>query len=370
MILIMNLKSIHLILDTNIFRNDIFFKKAEFKALERLLESGQITLHVPYIVFNEFITYQISKYEEIKLHFDKSVNDLKRFGFISKESKETMEQILLIDYKEEINKNFKNQLSKYKAKIYNHIDCDPMDILKDYFDGAGAFKTLKNKEDIPDSFLHHFLLDFITKHMKKVYFISNDSHLRKTLESNNKLITHSSLKEFIESNPIKGCLSDVDYTTKVTKFLKDEKSEICYYISNNIVDMLSGKQIEDPRIPSDDNIAYISSVSEIVSEDDITLDLKTLHYYGDNQFVMDCEFITTVEGYVDVFKPDYIAEEMNFSVFEESDHYFTSSVEIQIRIKCGMQFKMQYLPKEDKEQLEFESASIDSINKIEVLDIN
>ena len=366
----MNEKPIHLILDTNIFRSDVLFKKAEFNALERLLENGHVILHVPYIVFNEFITYQISKYEEIKLHFEKNLNDLKRFGFISKETQEKIKQILVADYKQEINTNFKERLLKYKAKIYNHIDCDPMDILKDYFEGVKAFKTLKNKEDMPDSFLYYFLLNFIKKYLGVTCFISNDSHLIKTFETNNKLITHSSLKEFIESEAIQGHLYDIDYTTKVADFLKNKKSEISYYINNNIVDMLSGKQIEDPGIPSDDDTAYISSVNEIASEDDLTLDFNTLHYYGENQFVIDCEFITNVEGYVDIYKADYIAEEMDFSIFEESDHYYTTSVEIQIRIECGIQFQMQYLPEEDEEQLEIESAAIDSINQIEVLYIN
>lgn len=355
-------KLIHLILDTNIFRSDILFKKAEFKALERLLESGEVILHVPYIVFNEFVSYQINKYEEIKFHFEKNLNDLARFGFIPEESKKIIKKFLVADYKKEINKDFTERLLKYKAKIYSHINCNPMDIFKDYFDGSKAFKSLKNKEDIPDSFLYYFVLDFIKKHLGAIYFISNDSHLKKVLKEIDGLIIQSSLKEFIEAKHIQGYLYHIDYTDKVSKFLKKAKSDICDFINNSIVDMLSGKQIEDPIIPSDDNLAYICSVSEVANEDDLNLDFKTLHYYGDNLFVINCDFIIYVEGHIDIFKPDYIGEEMSFSVVaEENDHYYTTSVEIQIRIKSGIQIKIQYFP-EDENQIEIESVAIDSID--------
>ncbi|HHF7373984.1 PIN domain-containing protein [Legionella bozemanae] len=365
----MNEKPIHLILDTNIFRSDVLFKKADFKALERLLESEQVKLHVPYIVFNEFVSYQISKYEEIKGLFNKHINDLKRFGFISEESKKTIKEILPPDYKNKIDKDLRSRLSKYKAKIYDHIDCDPMDTLKDYFEGARAFKILKSKEDFPDSFLYYFLLNFTKKHLGKVYFISNDSHLSKILEQSNQIIIHRSLKEFIESKPIQAHLYNINYSSKVSDFLKKEKYQIFNLIENDIIDMLQGTNIEDLRIPSDDNIAYISSVSGIINEDDINFDFKTLHYYGDDLFVIDCNFVTEVEGLVDIYKGDYIAEEMDFSIFEENDHYYSTSVEIEIRIKAGIQFKMKYYLEDDEEQLEIESAAIDSINQIEVLNV-
>ena len=48
----------HVVLDTSIYRHDPQRKKAAFKAITSLAANNHITLHVPHVVKEEFLSYK------------------------------------------------------------------------------------------------------------------------------------------------------------------------------------------------------------------------------------------------------------------------------------------------------------------------
>lgn len=55
---------IHVVLDTNIYRDNPRRDNLHFKALEKLSKAGVIRLHIPYVVMREFQTQQREIYSK------------------------------------------------------------------------------------------------------------------------------------------------------------------------------------------------------------------------------------------------------------------------------------------------------------------
>lgn len=55
-------KMIHIVMDTSGIGLNRSFKRVSFKTLEKLVEMGHISIHIPYIVRREFETQQYEYY--------------------------------------------------------------------------------------------------------------------------------------------------------------------------------------------------------------------------------------------------------------------------------------------------------------------
>ncbi len=56
---------IHVLLDSNIYRQDPLRKSAAFQALARMGNAGELALHIPYFVKQEFLTHRREEYEKL-----------------------------------------------------------------------------------------------------------------------------------------------------------------------------------------------------------------------------------------------------------------------------------------------------------------
>jgi predicted nucleic acid-binding protein len=69
-------KTIGVVLDTNIHSSDSLRRTARFNALVRLAKSGQLRLHIPYIVQKEFLSQQTEQFAQLANSINNGIVEL------------------------------------------------------------------------------------------------------------------------------------------------------------------------------------------------------------------------------------------------------------------------------------------------------
>lgn len=103
----------HVVLDTNIYRNNPSRDNLHFKALERLSKGSVLRLHIPYIVMREFQTQQREIYSKDLVKAVSGLSGLSR--------KQLDKGVLdkLNDLKSELEKESEDILSSAESQINN-----------------------------------------------------------------------------------------------------------------------------------------------------------------------------------------------------------------------------------------------------------
>ena len=155
---------IHLVIDTTAFRNDPARKKAAFRSLKRLAEAGEIRLHVPHVVMEEFLSQQTEQYvaglSEIKTLVVKFKK--KHMPDMTREVLENTDQ-QLSRLKEELvafaRIDFDQWVREVRAEVHGIRESHGKRVIAAYFSGASPFREKKRREDIPDAFIWQVVLD-------------------------------------------------------------------------------------------------------------------------------------------------------------------------------------------------------------------
>ncbi|WP_291374994.1 PIN domain-containing protein [Acinetobacter sp. UBA6720] len=149
---------IHVALDTSGIGKNRSQKHASYKALKRLIEANQLTVHAPYVVKRELesqeLEYYLKEYRLLK-------ESLKKFMKVPK-SQAVQEiineiQIKIHESDNTINldaENFSKAWLKGLNSKIQEIDQDQaISALESYFRGTAPLTIAKNRDDIPDSFI-------------------------------------------------------------------------------------------------------------------------------------------------------------------------------------------------------------------------
>lgn len=149
---------IHVVLDTNIYRNNSDRRNLNFKALEKLALANAVRLHITYVIEREFQTQQRDIYSK---DIEKSLSGLSTLirKQLSPDLSEAVNRLRdeLELTKEKILSDAENQIVKW-AESVNAIRqplClnQALEALEAYFQGKPPLKEIKIREDIPDSFI-------------------------------------------------------------------------------------------------------------------------------------------------------------------------------------------------------------------------
>lgn len=351
---------IHLILDSTVYRSDITRKSAAFQTLSIFLKKTHITLHLPYIVEKEFTSYLI---EEFKVHNNKILKELKIIKKIMSLDSDIQIEILNVQSaNEKIQENFRLWVKENNIKTYPLNVKDASKVFESYFNGSKPFKKVKNRDDIPDAFLFENVKDI--KHTQNdVHFVSNDTFLFEAV-NDLAIITHKTLNDFISSGYCKN-FRDKIMEEKLIQYIQVNQAEIISLLKNRIVNSLVYKEIYSEKIPDDNNVASIMSVSP---PSEINFDFDDYNYYSDGIFVMSCNFDTVVNAVFYIYKPDYYAMDETFDVTDHNEHYFETEQEFNINVSAKIRFEFELSTdhNDHKSIQDLNKCDIDSIDKIEV----
>ncbi|WP_281271424.1 PIN domain-containing protein [Leucothrix arctica] len=371
---------IHIVLDTNIYRNNPARDNLDFKALERLSNADLICLHIPYIVLREFQTQQRDIYNK---DLEKSVSGLnnlsrrlldedilKKLTSIKEELEQESEKIL---------SSAEHQITSWASNIGAKLHPLCLDqaslALEAYFQGKPPLKSVKKREDIPDSFIVQSIFKLHNDH-NSIHVVANDRKVREAFTDTKTINTYSSLAELIETDQIQNELKEADLVdnlgilvTALEQF-EDENTAIKQFLSNNIGEYLVGKSFYELSIQDDDNEVTILSYNEA---DNIQLEVPEAKYYGNGQFGVPFQLRIIVSAFFYILKSEYYSRDIERehlpSVSDHNTHCFEAEDEFELSISglVSITIKRDDLNiSELANNIMEDSLKIDEISNIEV----
>lgn len=312
-----------------------------FKALEKLSKASVLRLYIPYVVMREFQTQQRERYSKDLL---KAVSGLS--GLCRKQlDKDILDKLnalksLLDTESENILSNAENQISNWAANIGANLY--PLSIeqanaaLEAYFQGNPPLKSVKKREDIPDSFIVQSIHELNSKE-NCIHVVAGDGKVRAAFSDEENICTYKSLADFIETEPIQNELKEIDLIDNIDRIVEsmqqyeNEKSEIQKFVSDNIGESIVWGVFTDPSIPDDNNEATINDYDEA---EEINLNFTKIKYYGNGQFGIPFSLKIVVGAIYYIFKSDYYGmgagREHVPSVTDHNDHYFEAEDEFEL----------------------------------------
>ncbi|MCP5245523.1 MAG: DUF4935 domain-containing protein [Burkholderiales bacterium] len=371
---------IHVVLDTNIYRNNPNRDNLHFKALGRLSKEGAIKVHIPYVVLREFQTQQREIYSKDLAKAVSGLGGLSRKQ-LDKTTLDTLNNIKseLKNKSEGILCSAENQITNWAnsigASIYPLCIDQTNAALEAYFQGSAPLKSIKNRDDIPDSFIVQSIYK-LSSETKEIHVVAGDEKVRDAFSSENLIHTYESLSEFIESDYIQNELKDLDLIKNIDSIVRaieqfeNNNSEIMNFISNKLGDAIVGKAFSDPSIPDDNNEATVNSYDEA---EDVEFDFNEVGYYGNGQFGIPFSAKIVVLADYYIFKSDYYCmdpeREHVPSVTDHNKHYFEAEDEFELSVSGLVSIAI------DRDNINFddfsesiikESFEIDEITNIEL----
>ena len=168
-------------IDTSIYKSDSKRRKPAFRALTRLVKGNVASLAMPFFVKREFVTKQqtivgdaIKAISSAAATILDNTNqaDLKAYAQQVRDAARQLQTA----FSPLIESEFDNWLTEVDADQYPITLEQAENVAKDYFTGAPPFKNLKNRNDIPDSFIWRVLLD-VAKESGQLHFVTGDDAL-------------------------------------------------------------------------------------------------------------------------------------------------------------------------------------------------
>ncbi|MCC3798592.1 PIN domain-containing protein [Vibrio parahaemolyticus] len=331
---------INLVIDTNIYRKNPKLDNSDFSVVKKLSDAHYLKVQVPYIVQREFQTQQR---EQCKKDLDKSlsgINALLRRPLTSDKLDElkAIKQAVETTYDDtlEAAENYFNDwLNSIGGNVVALCEEQALNAMEAYFKGESPLTNLKNREDIPDSFIVQSI-NKIASQSQKVVVIAEDAKVKNSFSENEKVDCYAQLSEYIKTPPVQDKLKDIDLISDLPAIFKaihdfeENEGDLKSGISWEIGDYIIGSVIIDGTIPDDNNEATISSFGEV---DSIELDLDNLLYYGSGSVGVPFELEIDVCAYYYIFKADYYGMEFPPSVSDHNDHYFEAEDEFRVTVQ-------------------------------------
>ncbi|MCF2861208.1 PIN domain-containing protein [Pseudoalteromonas sp. Cnat2-41] len=367
---------INLVIDTNIYRKNPKLDNSDFSVVKKLSDAHYLKVQVPYIVQREFQTQQR---EQCKKDLDKSlsgINALLRRPLTSDKLDElkAIKQAVETAYDDtlEAAENYFNDwLNSIGGNVVALCEEQALNAMEAYFKGESPLTNLKNREDIPDSFIVQSI-NKISSQSQKVVVIAEDAKVKNSFSENEKVDCYAQLSEYIKTPPVQDKLKDIDLISDLPAIFRaihdfeENEGDLKSGISWEIGDYIIGSVIIDGTIPDDNNEATISSFGEV---DSIELDLDNLLYYGSGSVGVPFELEIDVCAYYYIFKADYYGMEFPPSVSDHNDHYFEAEDEFRVTVQgiATVKFDRDNLDFDDfSNSLDLDSLKIDSVESIDL----
>ena len=298
-----------LVIDTSVFRNDPWRKKAEFSALARLGKSGKIKLHIPYFVQREFITYLFSEYYDPHLTaIEKSISKIARNlpDDLSDRLIDLEKQFIELknDIAECPERDFLAWADSIEAIVHPIGNNHGRDVANAYFDGMPPFREKKKRDDIPDAFIWQAIND-LSGNLERLFAVVSDKGLRSACETKANIVLFETLADFLASDYCSPLLIEDNLSDEISKLLNLIplfETRLKEAVADQISEIVYGEEVESALIPDDNNTATCLGVEEV---DSLEIETEDAQYYGDGQIVVKFKMMADALLNYAVFKADY-----------------------------------------------------------------
>jgi len=320
----------HIFIDTNIWREDPTRKRAEFTALSRLAKKEIVEIHLPSIVDDEFKTQLQASYSEETLSIEREIDKLlKKISSepIERDLTKIAEQIKAIE--KTLTTNILSDYSEWKSanNVYVHeiSERQARNAFRGYFTGSAPYSSIKQRKDIPDSFIYESCGD-LSKKIGELYCICKDKNLSSALSNIENVKVFGSIGDFLQNSECKLILEKLD---SIDRAFSDNRSKLLQAIRDHqvqfdktVVEQARTLLHQYPLAPhtyiGDTGDAMIMTIHSLSIQD---IDIENSNYLGDGQIevpiYMNLDADTLYEYMGDIDQEEKINPKQDRSIFNE-----------------------------------------------------
>ena len=213
--------------DTNILRQEGLYS-SRIQRFQRLLKNSECQLIIPEIVIKEYKTKRISivkdEFSKIEQCFNKlqKKNILqKNEGYVQHSFNHTFQKCI-----ENVSTEIDSWINEYNIEVYKISNTSIDTLFTNYFEGKGAFREAKCRDDIPDAVIYDAIIN-IAKN-KKLSVVLKDGAFKEALKSVENVTCYSSLEDFLNVDSIKEITLKFDnQNSRINKILSFLGSRDC-----------------------------------------------------------------------------------------------------------------------------------------------
>jgi PIN domain len=194
---------INLVLDTNILHEE-GLHSANMKRLARLVAAGSIAVHIPELVKREYLSKRTSEAAEKSKAFQASLADFSKKFFPEDPMQGDLGQIsqsigqAMAQFSAAVEVSFERWRETVNATVINLDLNSTAKVFEEYFEGKGAFRKLKTREDIPDAFIANAIIELKIS-AENIHVAVRDGALGKYLITIPGLTISEDVKGFFEN---------------------------------------------------------------------------------------------------------------------------------------------------------------------------
>lgn len=288
---------INLVLDTNILHQE-GIKSGRMQVLKKLTDAEIVKLYLPEIVRREFYTKRVDSVSDL---LEKSLTNFKGIHKKIESQGEIKTEITSIEAKVRniqeslgaiIDEEISSWQNEFGVEVLSFVPDDISIVMDDYFTGKGAFKSLKHRDDIPDSMIHTSICRLADK-VDKVYLIIKDGTFKNCMSKHPKVEVFDSLADFFKFKPIEVFLANEHlreyfegriFSESLTQYLAVQE------------DMIGRVYIPDGNVGNTDFIGVRVLNAEInfpISSNIKDLCISDFYAISAERFTAEISFITT-----------------------------------------------------------------------------
>ncbi len=377
---------IDVLIDTSVFRQDPYRRKAAFGALERVAETGQLKVHVPFFVEKELLSCLESEPTGSIEQICRSLVHLTRQPLLRGLKSQLTDldnkvKQLRADVETCVREDLERWFKRINAERYPVADHHGANVAEAYFSGEPPFSERKNRKDIPDAFIFETIKD-LAGGIKDLHVVVADKGLAGACSKVKGVTVHTSLDDFIKSENCLQLIRNQDFEDQLEKIveeLKVHKTTLEKKLASCLENEFSMHEFKDEHIPSDGNEAYIEGIES--DPTDIDFDFDKIEYMGYGTILV--SFSCKVDCLVNfhMFKNDYhcLSDDRmeSISVSEyDNRHYYEAqeSLPISVTGSISITFDLDTLPQGEtvlsnfKVNLDEAEERLDSIDYVSVDD--
>ena len=370
---------IHVVLDTSIYCRNPRRDSKEFTLLQGISSTGQVTLHVPFVVEREFAT-QLEHDQRRRL--DTAVREISKalafdpHGPHSAHLAEQLEvlQAALSGLVHERAAAFIHWLEDASAVRHPLTLEQASNALDAYFSGAPPLKEPKVRKDIPDSFVFQKLLELHQTHGSQLRVVVADKSLAHAVRDAG-IPVWATLREFLTSADVQSLVAEQVIATNQPAVdnhvlaLAEESTEI---IAKALEEALLSDEetIQYGNFPGDSGEIYLSGI-----------DIPHEVYIGDIEYIGGTVFLANIAARVELMYQYHLAthdalalDAPKFSVSPLNDHYLEVETTDEFSLSACLEIEFptwQTTPHdilELKAQLTSPEIGVTDLNDFEIID--
>lgn len=285
---------INLILDTNILHQE-GLDSGRMQVLKKLINNEMVKLFIPEIVKREFTTKRASEITNALNSMQGNIKKLQnRIDFdnaLTSSSQEIGTELnkLRAVVEESVEIEFQTWVDELKVTVsrFNpeHIDS----VLDDYFSGSGVFRSLKHREDLPDSMIHQTIKQLIAE-LGEVHLTLIDGAFKKHMKKEQSVKVFDSLDDFFTIDAIEGLVTNEQFEQYFNS--KELATLLTSYLRTQS-ELISNIYIPDGSVENTEQVGIRVFNAEINWPDETTIDnlsISSFYVISETKFTATISF--------------------------------------------------------------------------------